>query len=170
MVEIKGKITGFTLIELLTVIIVVGILVSVAAPAFTRFVESNRLTALTNDLVADINFARSEAIKRSARTGLCATSGSNCATSTNWGSAGWTVFLDSDNSSTWTTGDTVVKTHDPSPANNTVTSDQNFLIFDKIGGLVSATSSVVVCNSRINQQRAVSVGTTGRATITPGIC
>jgi len=55
---------GFTLIELMITLIIAAILLSVAAPAYQSFIGSTALTTATNDLVAALNMARSEALKR----------------------------------------------------------------------------------------------------------
>jgi type IV fimbrial biogenesis protein FimT len=129
------------------------------------------LTALTNGLIADINLARSEAIKTSTQTAICATSGSDCGTSTNWGSAGWRVFLDADNSGTWTTNDTVIRSHEAAPLNSAVTAPANFLVFSRLGTMVAATEQVLtVCNSRIKENRTLKINVLGRVTITQGSC
>lgn len=55
---------GFTLIELIVAIAVAAILLTVAVPSLTNLIRSNRVTGQTNELVAMINFARNEAIRR----------------------------------------------------------------------------------------------------------
>lgn len=55
---------GFTLVELLVSIVVVVILATMAVPSFNDLIVRNRLAADTNEIVAGINYARSEAIKR----------------------------------------------------------------------------------------------------------
>ena len=55
---------GMTMVELIITLAVLAILVALAAPSFTRFVNSNRVTTATNDLIASLNLARTEAIKR----------------------------------------------------------------------------------------------------------
>ena len=86
---------GFTLIELLVAIAIAAILLTVAVPSFRTTIASNRLTSLTNDMVATLAQARSEAIKRGARVSLCpSTNGTTCAAAgTNW-DAGWISFVD----------------------------------------------------------------------------
>jgi len=58
------KQAGFTLIELLAVITVLGVMVSLAVPSFTNMIDRNNTLSVANDLLADIQLARSEAIKR----------------------------------------------------------------------------------------------------------
>lgn len=55
---------GFTLIELIVAIAVAAILLTVAVPSMKNLIRNNRVTGQTNELVAMINFARSEAIRR----------------------------------------------------------------------------------------------------------
>lgn len=63
--------SGFTLVELIVTLVVAGILVSLAVPSFTTFIKNNRLTSQANELMADLSFARSEAIKRGASITIC---------------------------------------------------------------------------------------------------
>lgn len=62
---------GFTLMELIITLTIASILAVVAVPSFQSFVLENRLTTQTNDLVADLAFARSEAIKRGRNVTVC---------------------------------------------------------------------------------------------------
>ena len=57
--------------ELVITLTVARILVVAAVPSFQSFVLENRLTSQTNDLVADLAFARSEAIKRGRNVTAC---------------------------------------------------------------------------------------------------
>lgn len=88
---IRGKAScqGFTLIELMVTVAVAAIVMGLAVPSFNETVRSSRLTTSANDWVSTLNFARSEAIKRSAPVSVKR----NGATSQRW-EGGWDVFVD----------------------------------------------------------------------------
>jgi len=55
---------GFTLIELLITVVIMGILVSLAAPSMFSILEGRKLKGAAENLFADLMFAKTEAIKR----------------------------------------------------------------------------------------------------------
>lgn len=82
------RVGGFTLIELMVVVAMLSIVLSVAAPGLQGFVAGQRVKALAFDLMSDLLFARSEALKRGAAV-VVTPAGSG------W-SAGWTVTAGSE--------------------------------------------------------------------------
>ncbi len=82
---------GFTAVEMIVVVLIVGVLMSVGAPAFTSMIASNRLSGELNALIGALNVARSEAQKRGATVSVCAGTALTCGT--DW-SAGWVVLLE----------------------------------------------------------------------------
>lgn len=83
---------GFTLIELLVTLLVGGILVAIAVPAFNNFVLNDRDIGQANSLVSSLNYARSESIKQNVAGGVTvcpSVNGTSCAGAA-W-SQGWIV-------------------------------------------------------------------------------
>ncbi len=68
---------GFTLIELLTAIVLTALLLTLATPSLRTFIQNRRITTATNDLIAAIYLARTEAMTRGASVTLCRTGDPN---------------------------------------------------------------------------------------------
>ncbi len=88
------RVDGFTMVEVMVTIAVVAILAGIAAPSMIAFVRDSRLRGVSGQLFTDLQFARSEAIRRNRPVLLCAVAG--CAVPTgNW-AGGWQVCVDAD--------------------------------------------------------------------------
>lgn len=169
---------GFTLIELVVTLAVAAILTTIAVPSFRGFVESNRLTAVTNDLIADFQLARSEALKRSANTIICKSAdGASCTAAGTWNS-GWIVFADIDGSGTWTQTagkeDVMVRTHQSLPVGTTLAASPAAIVtFDRQGLLTplgTGAGAYTICNSQLGKSRVVNLNSTGRTNLAEGTC
>lgn len=81
---------GFSMVELMVTIAVLAIVTAAAFPSFTALVNGNRLTGSANEMLASLQLARSEAIRRNARVMVCRSEDSaTCA-----GAAGlWTSWI-----------------------------------------------------------------------------
>jgi type IV fimbrial biogenesis protein FimT len=88
--------SGFTLVELAITVVVLAVLIGMSVPLFTGLINGNRLTSNANELVAAIQIARSESIRRNARTTICQSVDQlTCTAATPW--RGWIIFSDTDN-------------------------------------------------------------------------
>jgi len=118
---------GVTLVELMVTIAVAAILLAVAVPGFLQIVQSNRLTSATNEFMAAINFARSEAIKRGQSVWLCKTAdGAACTLSGNEWETGWMAFLDTNKDGKWSPGDEILRVWPGLPEGYTLRPNKNF--------------------------------------------
>lgn len=55
---------GLTLIELMVTLAVAVVLLSIGVPSFQSIMQSNRVSAQTNELISAVTTARSEAVRR----------------------------------------------------------------------------------------------------------
>jgi len=96
--NIKQK--GLTLVELMVTLAVLVAVMAIGVPMFQGMASSNRAVTQGNALVAALNLAKSEAIKRSGPVLLCSDADANvstlvCGDQSDW-AKGWIVFGDSD--------------------------------------------------------------------------
>ena len=92
----KCWLRGFSLTETVVVMAIAAILAGIAVPSFAALMRETRLTAVTNDLLSTLYFARSEALKRSRRVTVCTSAThTDCAENIGW-QHGWIVFEDRD--------------------------------------------------------------------------
>jgi type IV fimbrial biogenesis protein FimT len=67
----RRAVVGFTLIELLVTVAVAGVLLGIAVPSFRDMSIRNRLAGYSNDMIAAVNFARSEAVRVGRPVVIC---------------------------------------------------------------------------------------------------
>lgn len=170
----KNRAAGFTLIELMVTIAVAAVLTAMAVPSFTRFAVSSRLVNHTNDLIGNLNIARSEAIRRNRNISLCRAASdvvTTCA-GTNGAWQFWIVRDDADGAiirrgSFNTYGGTMGVTSDL--PNQRVVFGSDGLARTTAGVLVS-NQSFTVCSTRLSTEnkRQLSLGAGSRVTTKKG--
>jgi|GEM_PF-686864 len=171
---------AFTLIELLVTLVVVGILFSLALPNFNRLLINNKSVVLGEDLIAQLNLARYEAIKRSTRVTICASSNSTTSSPSctgNW-TQGILIFEDkatSDGAASPDLGSVpkIIKAIEKADnkASITVKNDSTavtFIRFTSLGtlGRVSNSSNPIIINASVigckgGSQRDITIGLSG---------
>lgn len=120
---------GVTLVELLVVITLVGILMMIGIPSYKYVTNSTRVSGEINSLLADMQLARSEAVKEGSPVTICssaitsASAGSpSCSGAANGWNAGWIVFSDLNGNGTFDTGDALIKIGAAFNSNDVITS------------------------------------------------
>lgn len=81
--SIPRKSQGFTLLELMVTVTVLAVISALAAPSFKQLLAAQRVRVAAYNIVSDLVFARSEAVKRSENVTVTPTS-------SGW-TSGWTV-------------------------------------------------------------------------------
>jgi type IV fimbrial biogenesis protein FimT len=151
---------GMTMIELLITVIVMAILMAIAVPSFRNASLGSQLSAAANNLLASVQLARSEAIKRNTAVTLCASAdGATCAAVGGW-EQGWIIVDATPSVLQYQQG--LPDKYLISQAGGTVA-----LSFQPIG--VGATAaSFIVCRDDPDgtQERVVTVSATGAARVT----
>ena len=95
-----------SLLEVLCVASISAVLAGAAMPTATALVGLVATSSTSNELLADLFFARGEAIKRNRRVTMCVSAdGRSCANAGGW-DQGWIVFVDTDGTAAPHPGDT----------------------------------------------------------------
>lgn len=144
---------GFTLVEMMMVLAVMAIIVTTAVPSMNSYRDINRLRGSTGQLFSDMQYARSESIKRNANISVSVTS--NGTTSWCYGlhevaSCDCTI-TDTTNTSACTlsiSGTNVLKVGSISDFTNIsmtspIGTNQTIATFDPVRGLATTTGNVI---------------------------
>jgi type IV fimbrial biogenesis protein FimT len=93
MTRTTARHNGFSLLELMVTITVAAILLAIAVPSFRDVIHRNQVTAGSNDVLASLAYARSEAIDRGQMVSMCPSSdGTACTAAGQDFAQGWMVY------------------------------------------------------------------------------
>ena len=168
---------GFTLIELMVTIAIAAILMVVAVPSLITYQRNSEMTSFANTLLASINAARGEAMKRGRYAMVVPADG------VAWAS-GWVVFVDVNVTRTYSAAsDILVTTKEAPPSflnvsgNGPAGEAAPYIMFDPSGYAAkkstSATANLTLTITRndvstseaAEQTRLVVIAKTGRARV-----
>lgn len=152
---------GFTLIELMVVMVIAAIILGLAVPSLSDFIARSRTLSATNDLVAFLNYARSEAIKRGERVVLChSIDGKKCGGSS-WVDGGIT-FVDDDRDTNVDESDDIILRKLEGLSKHVTVTDGGKVVYLPTGNTTTARAFTVVGGSDSDMKRRVCVSNSGR--------
>lgn len=144
---------GFTIVEVIIVVFMVSIFLTLAGPLFRDFVIQQNIRNASFELMSDLIYARSEAVKRNTTVTISKAS--------TW-SSGWTVAA----------GATTLRQHPAFSSNITISmasGSVDFLLSGRASGTASFTVDDTAGKSSIGA-RCVSVDPAGRPQSSEGSC
>jgi type IV fimbrial biogenesis protein FimT len=173
----KSVMAGFTIVELMITLVIIAIVASLGVPAFRETIQNNRMATQFNELVGSLNIARSEAVKRGARTRVCKGTAPTCDNSATGWEQGWFVWVDGNDDGSFTPGDTngngrwdqdedeLIQVFGSLSGGNTLRGNTN--VADEVSfntqGFSSDTGTIRLCDSRgAGEARGLVINNTGR--------
>lgn len=176
-----GDDEGVTLIELMVTVAIVSILAAIAVPGFQSLANRGRAEALTNELVAALNLARSDAVKRGVNVTVCPSANAGaanptCASAGGW-EQGWLVFTDGNTRGTVDGTDVALRIKQANGGAASVAGGANFGRFVtyrangvSLGANGPAGTFTICAGGSGGVQRQVIINTTGRIRVAKGTC
>lgn len=167
------------MVELLVTLAVLTVLLAVAVPNFADLINNNRAADRTNEFVAALNLARSEAIKRGERITVCKCADPGaaspvCNAGAAW-QAGWLIFSDGNTVGSVDGSDVRLRVGQPVPGNWSLSGDSNYANYvsflangSSVGDGGASSGSLTLCVA--GYQRVINISSTGRIQITQGSC
>jgi type IV fimbrial biogenesis protein FimT len=164
---------GFTLVELMVTVAVLAILSTIAYPSFQSTIRSNRMATTSNELMASLALARSEAVKNAHGAGMCASSTGTSCDGKSW-TEGWMVWDDTNGNGGFDAGEAVLRYSEPRAAMSGVDVNAVSVAFDPRGRSRAATATDITlrpdkCGDQPLQRR-LTVSLTGQLRLHKEAC
>jgi type IV fimbrial biogenesis protein FimT len=152
--RLEGQ-TGWTLTELVMVVAILAVTLGIAIPSLTQTVNGMRMSTLTNSLMAELNLARAEAIRRGERVALCAAASPDaCSPASGW-EQGWIVFEDSNNNGLRDASEPVIRVSPAAPIGWSIRGNgpvARYVSYHPLGGTLTVSGafqagSITICQA-----------------------
>ncbi|MGV6850609.1 MAG: GspH/FimT family pseudopilin [bacterium] len=157
---------GLSLLELLTTISIASIGLGLAIPAFNEFVLNQNMTAQSNNLVTQLNYARLMSVNSAQRLIMCpSTNQSTCTGGYTW-SDGWIIFIDKDHNRNRDPNEEILRVQDPINQRITLRSSAGRprVNFFPDGTTPGSNATFTFCDQRgADKARAIIISNVGRA-------
>ena len=137
---------GFTMVEVLVVMTISAILLALAIPSFERLLRTNRVSSATNSMLAALDLARSEAVRRSGVVTVCRSTNADAPNPT-CSSAAAGGYADNDWASGW-----IVFAKAPGNANNGAVEANDELILRQTPFQAMAQQRLIMESTLANNQ------------------
>jgi len=147
--------SGFTLAEMLIVLVIVGILASIAMPGLRMLIQGQQAKAASYELFSALALARSEAIKRNGNVTVTPNA-------SGW-QAGWTIT---------TSSGTTVKSHE-SVKGAVITGGPGSVVYTRSGrisGAAAASFQVDIGSTTSVNVRCIKIELSGMPRTVKGVC
>lgn len=153
--------SGFTLIELLITIVIAAVLLTLAAPSFQNSIQRSRAATQANEILAALNFARSEAVKLSRDVFICPRKSADsldCGGATDWVN-GWIVEASG--------GAEPLRIGEPLRAGTTFNGSEALVTFEASGGasFSSGADQSTWTMTVESEQKTIRINRLGRASV-----
>lgn len=112
---LPGSSDGFSLSEMLATVAIVAVVTAVGLPMLRGFIDDAAVSTAADQMLASLNYTRSEAVKRNTRVTMCRSgNGASCAAESAVGDwrGGWIVFVDGGDAGTFDDGDEILRVQD----------------------------------------------------------
>lgn len=155
----RRSVAGFSLLELMIVLAILGILMSIAVPAYSEWIAGQRVRDTAADLHASLLRARNEAISRGLNVSLKPVGG-------NWAS-GWSIANPDSTYNPDPTNPTIfIEQHGAIP-NITISGAGTGVTFTAVGRLAGTPLAVKITSAGTRTTRCVTVDLAGRPKTRP---
>jgi type IV fimbrial biogenesis protein FimT len=160
---------GYTLIELFIGLAIAAVVVGMALPSFAGLMHNNRRTTAINTLSSTLNYARSEAIKRSLPAVICKGNPVDGCDKTRQWHDGWIVFVDENGDKAWSGDEPLLWTQDALAREQTLEwsafPSSNYVIYYP-NGSASSNGTFTFCDNRgPTEARSLIIARSGRVRV-----
>jgi Tfp pilus assembly protein FimT len=158
-----SPVRGFTLLELIIVLIISMLLVTIGIPGFQTMIQNNRLSSVAASIQNHLLFARSQSVSLINYVTVCPLEANKC--TSNWIN-GLDVFIDSNQSKTYDTGEVLLKSGGRFNANDTLYFPTSAVTYTPDGQITGNSAEFHYCSG--DGRIGVSIAYSGRAKIIDG--